>query len=155
MCDTADISPLLSPHPNSPCLLSTYITHLTKGGPGGPPGHTHVLWGLVNCWWAPYSIANNTACHSYCKSVQQITLPKPLTTLAPLYRLLLETNTQENFTHYLQWPCPVDFQATWHHHSLAGHPHPHATCPHTTSPHAACLHATCLHASHLHTARPL
>ena len=62
-------------------LAPTSLTS-PREGLGGPLGHTHVLWGLVNCHWVPYSVTDNTACHSYCKSVQQITLPKPLTTPA-------------------------------------------------------------------------
>ena len=150
MCDTADISPLLSPHPNSPCHLSIYVTHLTKGGPRGPLGHSHVLLGPVNCQWAPYSITDNTAFHSYCKSVQQITVPKTLTTPAPCIDYFLKPKKQ-NFTHHLQWPRPVDFWATWHHHSLASHPHPWATCPCTTCPQITCPHTTC---PHLHAPHP-
>ena len=84
MCDTADISPLLSPHPNSPCFLSTYITHLTTGGPGGPLAHTGGPWGPVNYLLALSTKADGNACHSYCKSVQQITLTNLLQLWSPI-----------------------------------------------------------------------
>ena len=80
MCDTADISPLLSPHPNSPCFLSIYITHLTVGGPGGPPAHVGGPLGLENCQWE----FDGNASHSCCKSVKQITLTNLLQLWSPI-----------------------------------------------------------------------
>ena len=87
MCDTADISPLSSPHPNSPCFLSTYITHLTMGGPGGPLAHTDGLLGLGNYLLALNIADDSNTSHSYCKSVKQITLTNLWQLWSPIYSL--------------------------------------------------------------------
>ena len=84
MCDTADVSPLLPPHPNSPCLLSTYITHLTTGGPGDPLAHMGDPQGLVSYPLVPSTAADGNSCHSYCKSVQPITLTNLLQLWSPI-----------------------------------------------------------------------
>ena len=84
MCDTVDISPLSSPHPNSPCFLSTYITHLTAGGPGGPLAHMSGPLGPENYLLALDITDDSNASHSYCKSVKQITLTNLLHLWSPI-----------------------------------------------------------------------
>ena len=84
MCDTADISPLLSPHPTSPCFLNTYITHLTMGGPGGPLAHTGGPLDPENYLLALCTAINGNASHSYCKSAKHITLTNLLQLWSPI-----------------------------------------------------------------------
>ena len=84
MGDTADISPLLSPHPTSPHFLSTYITHLTMGGPGGPPAHMGGPLDLENYLLALCTTDDGNTGHSYCKSAKHITLTNLLQLWSPI-----------------------------------------------------------------------
>ena len=72
MCETADISPLLSPQPNTQPMyhtFSNYTTHLNEEGPGGLLAHTGALQGLENFQLVCDTSCNSTIDHSCYKPV--------------------------------------------------------------------------------------
>ena len=122
------LSPLLSSYlkntqPIYPTFLNDYITHLNEGGPRGPQDQMGAPWDLVNYLLALCTATDGNVCHSYCKSVQQITLTN-LLQLCPLYRTLHQPNTQK---FYSLSPLTVA-------HQFVGHLAPPSMCPPMSMP---------------------